>query len=411
MISCYNPSTGEITQRSVNKTYGVRNLYQDIKNPENPNEIELKLGNLEAEAGKVISKLLKEVKDKELSAKDASGAFSFNMTRKQHNNIRKFMHIMHYRKPSFSNTYWKEDDPDNAHVRPWISKYCERKDLNPDPVAMWLDVLRYYLDTPHPEIIEHGRKAKREDSRRRYEFPHTIYAEIDPNLENWQAVGYSDEADGFFLAIWEAAPGEEFILSANSFGIFEGSESPFGPIHRFYVISPRIALVLCSVGLGFNGVDPHLREHCRQSALCDATHKPPKVTDVEDPPEFKDIRERREYEAQENRRVNDLMEFEISTLSVEHTHMINAIILGNVNDRGLITFRSEKAMLQTLDSFGENPNFNNHGEYAPLVRGLLKNAGGLTPFGTLRFDSDEEFRSKFEKLHLMGQGNSEKHNV
>lgn len=414
-IYCYNVSgsSGKITESLVSKSYGVQNLYKDAKTPENANEIELKLGHLESQAGKVISDLLATIaKDKETQTKDVSeGPLSFEMTRLNHNRIRKFMHIMHYRRYDFAGTYWKEDDPENMHLRSWILKLCEQESIEPNAGAIWLHFLRYFLDTSHPDIVAHGRKAREKNFRQLCDFPHSKYAEIDPDLEYWQAVEYSDQADGLFLAIWEAAPGEEFIVSENSFGLYEGSDSSFGPTHRFYVISPRVALVLCSIGLGPDGVDPKLRGHCRQSVLWEATHKPPKVRYAKEPPKFGNFRERLEFEAEQNYWEDDMMEFEISTLSTEHTHVVNAIILGNVKENGLITFRSKEALLRTLDSFGDNPNFKNHHQYAPLVRELLKEAGGSGSFKLLRFDSNEEFELKYKKLQAIGHANSGEYTV
>ncbi|CAG8759561.1 14435_t:CDS:1, partial [Racocetra fulgida] len=55
-----------------------------------------------------------------------------------------------------------------------------------------------------------------------------------------------------FLVIWQAGESDEFLMTNNGFGIFEGvsGESAEGlpfqfPYHRFYVISPKLVLVLC----------------------------------------------------------------------------------------------------------------------------------------------------------------------
>lgn len=362
----------------------------------------MKLGRLESQAGQVISRTEDAFKKKN----------SFEMTRRDHNYIRKFMYIMYYRKPSLGKTYWKKDDPDNAPLNAWIAGFCERENIKPDALSMWLHTLQYFLDTPHPDIIEHGREAEGEHLFQQLKSPHRIFKGIDPGLEHYQAVEYALEADRSFLAIWAAAPGEEFILSDTSFGVFEGRDRFGGPIHSFYIISPQIAFVLCSIGLkpGFDD-DPELIEDCRSSMLWGATHKPPRVTHAKPLPKFGSSKEKSKFMAQENHWVNDLMEFEISTLSIEHTHIVNALILGNVSDNGNITFFSQEAILRTLDSFGENDNFNNHSKYVPLVGMLLETLGGSHSFTTSRFDSEEELRSKFMYFKATGQENSEEQNV
>ena len=51
-------------------------------------------------------------------------------------------------------------------------------------------------------------------------------------------------SNALFLGIWEAADGEEFVLGANSFGLWEGVIRTCPGLHRLFVVSPKVALVL-----------------------------------------------------------------------------------------------------------------------------------------------------------------------
>lgn len=283
------------------------------------------------------------------------------------------MFIMFYRKDGYNKTYFNLDDPETSA---WIRKFCEQKGL--DPSEIWLHVLEYYLDTPHSDLIAQGISAG-EELAKVGGIKSLLSLGVDPDLKHFEAAAYGSEAHNFFLVIWEAAEGEEFVISDNSFGLFEGIHSnilPGGvpvPLHRFYVISPKIVLVLCSILLypGFP-LTPELEGVVSGSMLSGAPHIPAKVTDsggtpasragAQDPSIFEE----------------DCMEFEVSRLSTEHTHTVNAIILGNVRNTGIVTFHSKSAALQTLDQFSLNKDFNNQKLYEPLVEQLVKETGQKT---------------------------------
>jgi hypothetical protein len=96
------------------------------------------------------------------------------------------------------------------------------------PIEVWLQNISEILDTPHVEV-ENNQKIfsiDREDYKQRM---------ID-----------------CFLLIWQAGENDEFIITSNGFGIFEGvTGNVFGALpfqyafHSFYVISPKLVLVLC----------------------------------------------------------------------------------------------------------------------------------------------------------------------
>lgn len=283
------------------------------------------------------------------------------------------MFIMYYRKEGYQKLHFQEDHPENLAGAEWIRNFRKKKNL--DASEVWLYVLEQYLDTPHTELVDKGRMAS---EKIRGVIP-SLSHPLDPNLEHYEMVGYHGEATNFFLAIWEAAEGEEFVITDNSFGLVEGVHSPkiptMFPFHRFYVVSPRIALVLCSVCLRPDfprGHMPMLEEMFERSMLVGAPHKAAKVTNDNGDMVYRDGR----VETYEE----DIMEFEVTRLSMEHTHKVNAIILGNVRNTGTVTFHTPLAILRTLESFSKDGDFANQRLYEPLVQELLKRDGRSSQF-------------------------------
>lgn len=346
----------KLPTREIAKSYYVKDLYvtQNSKNPSY--ELENKLGKLENTVSNIMSRLFDTLEKDEIPT-------IYKMTRGNLNLLHKFLYVMGYRKPSVANIY-RQPDPDDP---PGEARLEYRTQA---PNDQWLQQLRYILDTPHWEIVEHGRKAKRKKAELDLKFPHRRWSELGKDLESLEE-GYMEEADGCFLAIWRAAEGEEFIISNDSFGILEGKKSSWGPIHRFYVISPHVALVICSVGLdpSYN-CDPEIKARCQNSVLQGAKHRRPKVTHAVEPPDIMSDEEFLEFESKSHTREDDTMEFEVSTLTVEETHTLNAVILETTADDGTITYCSEKALQQTLVSFKGNPNFRGQSRYETLGKML-----------------------------------------
>ncbi|CAG8682389.1 9855_t:CDS:2, partial [Dentiscutata heterogama] len=112
---------------------------------------------------------------------------------------------------------------------------------------VWLQNVREIIDTPHNDVKDNTRI-----------FP------ID-------RMDYRLRMIDCFLAIWQAGDNDEFIMTSNAFRIFEGIniDRPIqmgGLIHKafhyFYVISPKLALVLCDSGFR-EGVEFKLLKHCK----------------------------------------------------------------------------------------------------------------------------------------------------
>ncbi|KAH8147186.1 uncharacterized protein LAJ45_08664 [Morchella importuna] len=365
-INCYHVSSGTFSISSLNNSYGVTDLYINIKNPDNAYEVEKKLSVLESHAAQAIGLLLKTVESRPPGDFPSEEPQYFRIKRKFLNYLRKFMFIMYFRNDGFGAQHFNEHHPDNSGGAAWIRAFRQKNNL--EPSEMWLHVLEHYLDTPHVELVKQGQKANdqldsggRAGSRRG----------IDPNIQDAEMIQYWGEANNFFLAVWEAADCEEFIISNNSFGLWESVSlgDKMYQLHRFYVISPRIAIVLCFVRLRPDIPPiPEFELMYRESIFWGAPHRSPRVS-KDGQIVGREVGVAGSYE-------EDIMEYEIVKLSTEFTHRVNAVIMGNARiDTGTITFRTPAAMLRTLEAYSRNMGYDNQKLYEPLVEQLLKMTG------------------------------------
>ncbi|GES76822.1 hypothetical protein RCL_jg23561.t1 [Rhizophagus clarus] len=108
-----------------------------------------------------------------------------------------------------------------------VRNFMQERNLQ-KPKEVWLQNIHEILDTSHEEVGNNEKifSIDREDYKHRM---------ID-----------------CFLLIWQAGENDEFIITSNGFGIFEGvTGNMFGAFpfqyafHSFYVISPKLVLVLC----------------------------------------------------------------------------------------------------------------------------------------------------------------------
>ncbi len=100
-----------------------------------------------------------------------------------------------------------------------------------------------YFDPDHPDG---GPTIRRWVERYKSVHLQMLTDTVDPNMEHYPALAYQGQVDMSFLCIWEAHDRSEFILSNSSFGLWEGVAPSGDHIHRVFVVSPRIAVVLRS---------------------------------------------------------------------------------------------------------------------------------------------------------------------
>ncbi len=339
---------GSLNERSIGKIYGKKNLYRDASNLSNVNEVEEKLSLLEREAALIIANLHSELPRRKITLK-----------RRDLDILRKFMFVMHYR--NVGSTYF---DPNLVPtLRQWLIRYQAEHQCKTH-VDVWLRVMRYYLDTPHSQIVDDAHaEFKKYGHAEAFE---QVRTGIDPAMEHPESLAYQLQAEMFFLGIWEADAKSEFVLTSNAFGLWEGLTPTLDAIHRIFLVSPRVALVLRS-----NALPLFDAEAPKKSSLLSIPQEKPtsRLVNGQIGINFSNINDI--SEVNRHRSPNDVFTFTISKLTLDQTDAFNAVILENTRSNGAITFVGRERMLRTLRVFWNNPlhRFDRQ-KYASLMRYL-----------------------------------------
>ncbi|KAG7445313.1 uncharacterized protein BT62DRAFT_897718 [Guyanagaster necrorhizus] len=328
----YNCASGSLTVRSVGTIYGQKNLYRDASSPSNVNEVEEKLSFLERKAALTIETLHSELARGKITIK-----------RRDLDDLRKFMFVLHYR--NMGSTYF--DPKLSPSIRQWLIRYQTEHQCQTH-VDVWLHVMRYYLDTPHSQIVD---DAHADFKKYGYEevFRH-IATGVDPIMEHSEAIAYQVQAEGHFLGIWEAEATSEFILTDGAAGLWEGLTPRYEMIHRIFVVSPRIALVLRShkVALYESGAP-------MTSDLLSIPQEKPTSRLVNGETAIRLSNENDISEINRHRSPDDVFTFTVTKLTLDQTEALNTVLLRNMKYDGGITFLERAHMLRTLRVFWYNP--------------------------------------------------------
>ncbi len=342
----YDLASGSLDVRSIGTIYGLKNLYRDASNPSNINELEEKLSVLERDAAVVIEGL-------------HSNLVSGKAILKRHDleRLRKFLFIMHYR--NCGKSYFNPDHPtDGLKIRPWLERYKAKHQCQTH-TDVWLHVLRYYLDTPHSQILDVAEAEYRQHGWEKIHNP-----DID---EQHEAIAYHIQAERYSFCIWEANAASEFILTSQGFGLWEGKSGKGGYIHRMFVISPRIAVVLRANSPPHEGPLPVnstllkiRQEKCTVKLVNgESSFIVPEGTDLDS------------LNWNLFRLPDDLFTFSITKLSLSETDAFNPVLLDNVRYDGAITFLGKERMLRTVRTYDHDPvNKHDRQKFTSLMRQL-----------------------------------------
>ncbi len=269
------------------------------------------------------------------------------------------MFVMHYR--NAGNTYF---DPDlNPSLRQWLIQYQAEHQCQTH-VDVWLRLMRYYLDTPHSQIVDDAHAEFKKYGHA--EALAQVMNGVDPASEHPDSLAYQVQAERYFLGIWEAEATSEFILTNNAFGLWEGLSSEMNITHRIFLVSPRIALVLRnnSVPLSDTGA-------LKKSALLSIPQKKAtsRLVNGQTGINLSNINDISEMNR--HRSPDDVFTFTITKLTLDQTDAFNVVLLDNVKSDGAITFLGRERMLRTLRVFWHDPlhRFDRQ-KYASLMRHL-----------------------------------------
>lgn len=319
----YDVATGSLDTRPIGKVYGALGIYQDFHNTRNINELEEKLAHLESQAASIIKNLHK-----------AHARGTFTLKRKSLELLQKFLFIMHCRNVSRSCLAFEVDRQEIAKARHWTEYGIKGIQSDAD---VWRRILGYYLDLSHSDLMRDAAKVVEKRGEKGFQGTHV------------PSVTYRTYVDDYFLSIWEAAPEEEFILTPNAFGLLEGSAGSCIPLHRIFVLSPHIAVVLCNERLR-----PETKRRTRpgslESFLLDVNPAPPTPIYASREDGTHPLTKPRSLR---KRKINSF-KFEIKKLTRSQTLELNSVALFNLEETDSLTFESGMKMLRTAQAFRSN---------------------------------------------------------
>ena len=257
---------------------------------------------------------------------------------------------------------------------------------------MWLHMLNYYLDNSHSQLMTHAAGITDKYGMggvMGFMLPDN---QVPPEIEHFPAISYQTNCGGHYTCIWQAADEEEFVLTHNGFGLWEGRVDGKPHVHRIFIISPRVIIVLRSNVLTIEDVAKKIAPSI-QSSLLEIEHGSPAVAyrGTQEFPLGDTLTTTENYRSSKQAE-EDVFTFSIKKLTVTQTMEVNSVLLDNIWKDGSVTFVSKTNMLRTARTFSGVPY---HVFRNPRIFGLLKlleddlkseNASGIDPMKVVHFE-------------------------
>ncbi|KAL1705853.1 hypothetical protein EV121DRAFT_290047 [Schizophyllum commune] len=340
-LNFYDIGTRTLEKRSIDRAYVVKDLYRDASNPREVIELEGKLAELEKHATRIFEDIHNSVPKGKLT-----------LARADLDEFRKYLFLVHFRRQVLGLSYYDKDRPEDVALRKRFAQYGEVNGLQ-TPIDTWLHLLRYLVETPMDRIDSIGAAWMGEQSMD--SLLDNFGIDCDFAIDYFPAINFELQSQAYFVGFWEAAETDEFVLTPGSFGYWEGclSTHPEFHLHRVFVISPRLAIVLRSdymrEGVGF---DSYRERAC--STLLDL---PVSTPDIDFAKAGHDVMVDGEvaftFRTMDDynpaiRRKRDKFTMRIHKLTPEQTLAVNAATLRSTRPDGALTFTSRSMIVRTL---------------------------------------------------------------
>ncbi|KUJ19189.1 uncharacterized protein LY89DRAFT_479643 [Mollisia scopiformis] len=341
----------KLTESKVNKTFGIQDLYLDVRHQTNKQNVEEMFSKLEGQAAGIITKIRKTFE---------AGDEQVALRRTERDIIRKFLFIMKYRGSIFRRRFCGESADDYVgEDKEEFVEYMRKKGFE-QPIEVWLDNIRAFLEI-----------------------------NIDVNSDwigNLMEKSYPRDAMWFVLLVdWyylslctPSNSDDEFIMTENGYGIFEGPTSTTTDIetgdveisayteyHIFAHISPKLTMILRAAILPLAVEDvvedakvmremllemsqmPHHNPETATSFLADLPLTKPHnsyTTFVDGVPTS--------ITGQEPVfSPNDIFYFRFFPLSSDHIGKINTVFFEEAYSTSIIAFKSKTGLLRALEFY------------------------------------------------------------
>jgi hypothetical protein len=371
--------------RKTSRVCGLNNMYGT--------KIEHKFELLEASASKIIRAIENDF---------ASGKKTTRLSRPDKDTLRRFLFIMLYRSRKFHDRFEKEIEDYNADDKAELLAYMRKKNFA-TPRVVWLDNFEVFLEIPLGHDSE------------RWE------AELLVNAYPADAKWFIHHMNNFFLCFCRPQdPREEFLLTQNAYGVFEGPNSytAWADWHNFSPINPKLLIVLRNNWIQPVGPDPIFGQindlfehivavHCSihpdpamaRSVLSELPVARPQTS-------YPSIRFRSDGETMREMRQRawsnvDYFDFPFFLLSSKHVQIINSIFLENASSTQAIAFGNHKALCRALESFLQlhTPGFKIvHDIHEEEYQNGVDNRGDTRRFDGRADDYHEEYLLGLERI-------------
>ena len=235
-INLYSLNDKLLRIADVDKSYGVFNMYADIQNKTNLQFVEVELSHLEQRVSGILTKILDPSK------------FQITMTRSELTSLKKFFFIMSFRYPTRRRQYTENRfSAGGLKIQQEFMRARDRRSID----DVWLETIKGIL---------------LDDEETTLPLPFDLSSNPSTSIGPMENIDYKLQGMSTFVCIWEAEEPCEFVLTDNSFGVFEGNcgrAFAGSAYHSFYPVSPRRIIVQSSVTFKQN--DPGFATIFRQA--------------------------------------------------------------------------------------------------------------------------------------------------
>lgn len=243
-------AAGALIQEDVARTFGFVDMYRDINaSASDPYDLEKRLSRLENDAARIIADI-KRAHD--------SGRGTIHIKRPEKDLLRRFLFIMLYRNKTLGGRYEKSTEEYDADDREMMLSYMQKHGFR-TPRDVWFSNIRAFLEI---DLSVEWQQS----------FP-KLHESAYPSDVRW----FFKNMQMSYLTFCTPETGDdEFLLTQNSYCVFEGPNSPTGAwtdYHVFAPVSPRLLMVTRSCLLP-SGIDGEEGEEERLAMLeqCKSMH-------------------------------------------------------------------------------------------------------------------------------------------
>lgn len=338
LVNKIDLSIQQTTQRPISQENAVKNLYRDSSFIDNPYHLEEKFGRLEQQAAEILQEACKTFSRNE----------TLVLSRQRKDVLRKFLFLMKYRNKGFFERF--NHDTISGYERydkEDLMKYMKEKGFK-SPRDVWFYNLRVFLD------IELDVDNQWIDCIKKQAYPE------DAELFE---VHVRNQFITFCQPEW---PQDEFILTENAYGVFEGPSSfnndQWDSIiateyHNFAPVSPKLMIVLRSCLLA-SPTEEGAPEVAAEHELWNAIHRnihacPEEATSILHDLPIKRCTNSYSQQMQSSPKlsIQDAFFFQCFRLSSAHVHLINEIFLEEAWKSSSIIYRSETSLRIALETY------------------------------------------------------------